>query len=67
MASLRQPSSVSHSPVLAEQQRLEEDAQRQRHWKRCKGTANLVGLEHPFVRVDGDGVSAVEAIQRYAP
>ena len=34
MASHRQTASASQSPTLAEQQRLEEDAQRQRHWKR---------------------------------
>jgi hypothetical protein len=34
MASRRQTASVSQPPILAEQQRLEEDAQRQRHWKR---------------------------------
>ncbi len=34
MASLRQPASVSQSQILAEQQRLDEDARRQRHWKR---------------------------------
>ena len=34
MASSRQTASVSHPPILAEQQRLEEDALRQHHWKR---------------------------------
>ena len=34
MASLRQPASASQTPILAEQQRLDEDARRQRHWKR---------------------------------
>jgi len=34
VASHRQTGSVSQSPILAEQQRLAEDAQRQRHWKR---------------------------------
>ncbi|MEP6891796.1 MAG: glucosidase, partial [Nitrospirota bacterium] len=34
MASSRQTASASQSPILAEQQRLDEDAQRQRHWKR---------------------------------
>src|SRR5512141_2989617 len=34
MASPRQTASASQLPILAEQQRLEEDAQRQRHWKR---------------------------------
>jgi len=34
MASHGQTASASHPPLLAEQQRLEEDAQRQRHWKR---------------------------------
>ena len=34
MASHRQTASDSQSPILAEQQRLDEDAKRQRHWKR---------------------------------
>ena len=34
MASHRQTASASQPPIGAEQQRLEEDAQRQRHWKR---------------------------------
>src|SRR4249919_3761075 len=34
MASHRSTASASHPPILAEQQRLEEDTQRQRHWKR---------------------------------
>ncbi|MCI0426897.1 MAG: glucosidase, partial [Nitrospiraceae bacterium] len=34
MAPHRQTASASQPPILAEQQRLEEDAQRQRHWKR---------------------------------
>jgi hypothetical protein len=34
MASQRQTASASQPPILAEQQRLADDAQRQRHWKR---------------------------------
>ncbi len=34
MASHRPPASASRRPLLAEQQRLEEDALRRRHWKR---------------------------------
>jgi hypothetical protein len=34
MASHRQTTSASQPPIGAEQQRLEEDAQRQRHWNR---------------------------------
>ena len=34
MTSHRQTTSTSQPPILAEQQRLEEDALRQRHWKR---------------------------------
>ncbi len=34
MTSHRQTASTSQPPILAEQQRLEEDALRQRHWKR---------------------------------
>ena len=34
MASHRQTAPASQPPILAEQQRLEEDAKRQRHWKR---------------------------------
>ena len=34
MASHRQTAPASHSPLMAEQQRLEEDAKRLRHWKR---------------------------------
>lgn len=34
MASRRQTASASQPPILAEQQRFEEDAQHQRHWKR---------------------------------
>jgi len=34
MASHRQTASASQAQILAEQQRLEEDAKRQRHWKR---------------------------------
>jgi hypothetical protein len=34
MASHRQTASTSQPPILAEQQRLDENAQRQRHWKR---------------------------------
>ena len=34
MTSHRQTASDSQSSILAEQQRLDEDAKRQRHWKR---------------------------------
>src|SRR4051812_18365055 len=34
MASQRQTPPISHSPLMAEQQRLDEDARRERHWKR---------------------------------
>src|SRR5438067_10858903 len=34
MASQRQTSPISHSVIMAEQQRLDEDARRQKHWKR---------------------------------